>query len=103
MEVNMPTARPTAPLAATSVAGAFALLATLPIALGVLSGAHAQIAFTDVSATAGVNYSGESYGASWVDLNGDGYPDIFACNTMNSEACTSTWATARSLKRGRRS
>ena len=41
---------------------------------------HAQIAFTDVSAAAGVAHRGESYGASWGDLDGDGYPDIFASN-----------------------
>lgn len=50
--------------------------------LAVLSGgtAVAQIAFTDVSAAAGVDYRGESYGASWGDLNGDGYLDLFASN-----------------------
>src|SRR6187455_3350188 len=42
--------------------------------------AVAQIAFTDVSHVAGVDRAGESYGASWGDLNGDGYPDLFASN-----------------------
>jgi hypothetical protein len=42
--------------------------------------AVAQIAFTDVSQSAGVKRTGESYGASWGDLNGDGYLDLFASN-----------------------
>jgi hypothetical protein len=42
--------------------------------------AQAQIAFSDVSAAAGIDRRGESYGASWGDLDGDGYLDIFASN-----------------------
>lgn len=42
--------------------------------------AHAQIQFTDVSAASGISMQTESYGASWGDLNGDGYPDLFANN-----------------------
>ena len=42
--------------------------------------ASGAISFSDVSAAAGVNRAGESYGASWGDLNGDGYLDIFASN-----------------------
>ena len=57
-----------------------ALLASLATALGVATGAQAQIAFTDVSSAARVARSGESYGAAWGDLNGDGFPDIFASN-----------------------
>jgi hypothetical protein len=38
------------------------------------------IAFTDATAVAGVGHKSESYGASWGDVNGDGYPDIFASN-----------------------
>jgi hypothetical protein len=46
----------------------------------VAGGANAQIAFTDVTVAAKVNRAGESYGASWGDLNGDAYLDIFASN-----------------------
>ncbi|HUL98468.1 MAG TPA: FG-GAP-like repeat-containing protein [Mycobacterium sp.] len=48
--------------------------------------ACAQISFTDVTATAGINHSSETYGASWGDLNGDGLPDLYVSNhrTMDS-------------------
>ncbi|MEE9493957.1 MAG: Calx-beta domain-containing protein, partial [Gammaproteobacteria bacterium] len=39
------------------------------------------VEFTEMpSATSGLNYVGESWGASWGDVNGDRYPDIFASN-----------------------
>jgi hypothetical protein len=41
---------------------------------------QAAISFSDVSAAAGIDRRGESYGASWGDLNGDGLPDLFASN-----------------------
>jgi hypothetical protein len=59
----------TGPLLATAAA-----LAVIPLA------SNAQIAFTDVAQAAKVARSGESYGASWGDLNGDGLPDLFASN-----------------------
>ena len=54
-------------------------LLSLMLAL-IATAAEAQISFTDVSTASGVARTGESYGASWGDLNGDGYPDIFASN-----------------------
>jgi len=37
----------------------------------------AQTQFEDVTTSAGIVYSGESWGASVGDLNGDGWPDLF--------------------------
>ena len=39
--------------------------------------AQAQLQFTDATAAAGITYAGESFGASWGDYNGDGFPDLF--------------------------
>jgi hypothetical protein len=45
-----------------------------------IPGLYAQTQFTDVSDSSGVGIFTESYGASWGDLNGDAYPDLFANN-----------------------
>lgn len=42
--------------------------------------AHAAIQFEEVTVSAGLLRSGESFGASWGDVNGDGYPDLAASN-----------------------
>jgi hypothetical protein len=42
--------------------------------------AWAEISFQEVTESAGINYSGPTVGASWGDLNGDGYPDLFVPN-----------------------
>lgn len=39
-----------------------------------------SIQFTDVTAFAGVTYTGESHGAAWGDVNGDGLVDLWTTN-----------------------
>ncbi|HWJ05392.1 MAG TPA: CRTAC1 family protein [Steroidobacteraceae bacterium] len=57
------------------------LLCTAVVACCALPGSlQAQIAFSDVSAAARINRAGESYGAAWGDLNGDGLLDLYASN-----------------------
>src|SRR5436309_2274546 len=48
--------------------------------------AGAQTSFTDVTSAAGLAHFSETYGASWGELNGDGFPDLFVSNhrTMKS-------------------
>lgn len=52
------------------------------LAVSALS-AMADIRFEDVTAAAGVSHTSETYGASWGDLDGDGYPDLFVSNHWN--------------------
>jgi len=40
----------------------------------------ANIEFEDITNTTGINYQGDSYGASWGDFNDDGYPDLWTGN-----------------------
>jgi hypothetical protein len=56
-----------------------AVLTTLALGAGA-SIAAAQIAFTDVTDASGAGHFSESYGASWGDLDSDGYPDLFTSN-----------------------
>jgi hypothetical protein len=42
--------------------------------------------FDDVSVSAGIAHSGETYGASWGDLDGDGYPDLFVSNHRTQDS-----------------
>ena len=45
-----------------------------------------QTGFTDATDSSGLAHSSETYGASWGDVNGDGFPDLFVSNhrTMKS-------------------
>src|SRR5215217_6996681 len=47
---------------------------SLLLATGILP---AAIRFSDVTSVSGIQYTGESYGASWGDFNSDGLPDLF--------------------------
>ena len=51
------------------VMSAAAVLVALPVA--------GQVQFDDVTSTAGVSYTGESWGSTWGDVNGDRLPDLF--------------------------
>lgn len=57
-------------------------LLTPVLAISALS-ASAEIRFRDVTTEAGVARAGETYGSSWGDIDGDGYPDLFVSNHWN--------------------
>lgn len=48
--------------------------------------AGAAVQFVDEAVNAGLSAPGESYGAAWGDLNGDGYPDLFVSNHRTQPA-----------------
>jgi len=41
---------------------------------------YSDIKFEDVTESSGLQYYGESYGSSWGDFNGDGWPDLWTGN-----------------------
>ncbi len=41
------------------------------------------IEFIDVTEQAGINYNANSFGSSWVDINNDGWPDLWLGNHAN--------------------
>ena len=59
-----------------TVTGFFLLIA-------VAATGHAQVAFEDVTNGSGVEYTGESYGASWGYVNDDPLPDLFVNHHRN--------------------
>lgn len=47
----------------------------------------AQIQFSDVTSISGIDYAGKTFGMSWGDVNGDGYPDLFSqCHANAGES-----------------
>jgi ASPIC and UnbV/FG-GAP-like repeat len=50
------------------------------------------IAFEDVTARSGINFTGRSFGASWGDFDGDGWPDAY---TGNHGSLGSLWINNR--------
>jgi hypothetical protein len=44
------------------------------------NGLASGIQFEEVTDTAGLSYSGTSWGASWGDSNQDGWPDLYTTN-----------------------
>jgi len=56
----------------------------LILIIGAPAIAFADIKFGDVSLTAGIFHSGHTFGASWGDFNGDGWPDLWVGNHYNA-------------------
>src|SRR5476649_236005 len=68
-----------------NILGPFSPLLALSLCIATTV-ASAQIAFTDVTVAAGVAHSSETYGASFGDLNGDGYLDIYSSNHRTQDS-----------------
>ena len=69
----------------SSVSWTFLWPAAAALALAAAN-AGAQTAFTDVTSAAGLAHSSETYGASWGELNGDGFPDLFVSNHRTTKS-----------------
>ena len=61
------------------------LLSAVVLTLGAAS-ASAQTTFTDVTAASGLQHSSETYGASWGELNGDAFPDLFVSDHRTTKS-----------------
>ena len=62
------------------LAAALYLVAALVATTILARPATAEIQFEDVTQRAGFSYHGQTYGASWGDLNSDGWPDLWVSN-----------------------
>ena len=79
--VTLPTSRAAASLNMVSNTLRRCIISALGLTcMSGVQSATAAIEFSNAGAAAGLTYVGESYGAAWGDLNGDGYPDLFANN-----------------------
>src|SRR5215207_5986159 len=70
----------------------WALFGLFLLLSGWMTGAIAGIAFEERTSSSGILYSGESWGTSWGDFNGDGWPDLF---TQNHRVKPSLWRNNR--------
>lgn len=66
--------------AAKTFDGVMQLLLLFTVLIFISASAAAQIQFQDATPGSGILHDGESYGASWGDLNADGWPDLFVNN-----------------------
>ena len=60
------------------------IIIAIAFVLLIPSNVFAEIKFEEVSDFAGISYQGKSWGASWGDFNGDGWPDLWS-NGHNSK------------------
>lgn len=60
------------------------ILLSLLILSCLSSAIPAQIQFSDVTGSSGIDYAGKTFGMSWGDVDGDGYPDLFSQSHANS-------------------
>ncbi|WP_373510044.1 CRTAC1 family protein [Thiocapsa sp.] len=62
------------------------VLVLLAIGMLAASGPAPEMRFADVTSQADINYIGQSWGASWGEFNGDGFPDLWASNHFALDA-----------------
>ena len=67
----------------TSSRNRFCPIVSALLTLALVAPASAQVKFKDVTADTGVEYSGESYGASWGYANDDPLPDLYVSHHRN--------------------
>src|ERR1051326_1948687 len=62
----------------------FSILLFFSITLILLDSIFCQVTFTDIAPTVGVNDPGNGQGVAFIDVNNDGYLDIFLVNNGQS-------------------